>query len=52
MLQLMLCDSLTGPPGTAGADMPSSELSLFGFCTTAFSINKQRGELFPLVFKE
>lgn len=52
MLQLMLCDSLTGPAGTAGADKPSSELSLFGFLATVFSINKRHGELFPPVFKE
>lgn len=39
VLQLMLCDSLTGPPGTAKADVPSSELSLFGFHTTVFIVN-------------
>lgn len=43
VLQLMLCDSLTRPPGTAGADTPSSELSLFGFRTTAFIVNRRRG---------
>lgn len=43
VVQLMLCDSLAGPPGTARAVMPSSGLSLFGFCTTAFIVNRQRG---------
>lgn len=47
VLQLMLCDSLTGPPGTAGAAMPSSGLSVLGSRTTALIVSRRRGELAP-----
>lgn len=47
VLQLMLCDSLTGPPGTAGAAMPSSGLSVLGSRATALIVSRQRGELAP-----
>lgn len=47
MLQLMLCDSMMGPPGTARADVPSSELSVTGARTTVCIVNRQRGYFIP-----